>query len=195
MQPLSVIVTNASRATLPQLPHQPEHMLALLPAENERTALSLLRGFGLQPKFAHAGGGMTVTEVALTPGPETNWQQCGLLIAGLMAPAKEEDILQWLTTMGVLVAKKEQGETISTLELVAYARKLRAWPGDIVKQVLDTYPDEHKWWPEWKTLHDLLKQAASTRLALSSAFRRWTEAPDFMAKREALAIGVENGQP
>lgn len=186
MKPLSVIVTNASRAILPQLPSQPEGMLHQPPLANERKAVSLLREFGLQPKYNHAGGSLTATGITLTPGPETNWQQCGLIVAGLMAPAPEELLLQWLSMMGVLVAKKDQGETISELELIAYARKLRAWPGDVVRDVLDRYPDENKWWPEWATLRKALVAASSERLALSGAFRRWTEAPEFMAMREGM---------
>jgi len=187
VKPLSVIVTNASRAILPQLPHQPAEMLHLPPLANEQKAVSLLREFGLQPKYTHAGGSLTATGITLTPAPETNWQQCGLIVAGLMAPAPEELLLQWLSTMGVLVAKKDQGETISELELIAYARKLRAWPGDVVRDVLDRYPDENKWWPEWATLRKHLAAASSERLALFGAFRRWAEAPEFMAMREGMA--------
>lgn len=187
MKQLSVIATNASRAILPQLPSQPKEMLLASPLENERTARSLLQECGLQLKYTLAGGALTPTSVTLVPTPQTNWQQCGLVIAGLMAPAPEESLVQWLSTMSVLMAKKDQAEQVSELEVIAYAQKLREWPGDVVRVVLSRYPDEHKWWPEWFDLRNALKAEAASRLMLAETFRKWIQAPEFMARRSGLS--------
>lgn len=93
----------------------------------------------------------------------------------------------WVGVMGALVAKRDQDGSVSDLEVIAYAQKLSEWPGDVVREVLNRYPDTHKWWPEWATLRALLADAASERMAIASAFRRWIEAPDFMARREGIA--------
>lgn len=89
--------------------------------------------------------------------------------------------------MGALVAKKDQGGDVSELEVIAYAQKLSEWPGDVVREVLNRYPDSHKWWPEWATLRSLLAEASAERMAIAAAYRRWIEAPEFMARREGIA--------
>lgn len=191
MKPFYAIVTSASQATLPQLNRQPDAVVKAPPVENLQTALAQLREYGLQPKFQRAGGQMTATSVTLTPGPETDWTRCGQVVALLMAPAPEEAILQWLSTMAALLAKTDRNGETATLEMVAYARKLRAWPGDVVRDVLDRYPDENKWWPEWVTLRRQLAQACSERMAILSAYRQWASAPEFMAMREGLATPAQ----
>jgi hypothetical protein len=184
---LSVIATNASQALLRPLKDQPADLIARNPLENERESISLLRQCGLQPTFERAGGGMTPKSVALNPSEATDWQQCGEIIAELVAPAPEEKILEWLGMMSVLVAKQGQDQSVSKLELVAYARKLRGWPADVVRTVLDRYPDHHKWWPEWRDLRVMLAEAGRERMMLAESFNRWIAAPDFMAKREGIA--------
>lgn len=89
--------------------------------------------------------------------------------------------------MGTLVAKKERDSDVTELELVAYGQKLMEWPGDVVRDVLNAYPDTHKWWPEWATLRALLAEASAERMAIAAAYRRWIEAPEFMARREGIA--------
>jgi hypothetical protein len=105
----------------------------------------------------------------------------------LLAPADEQSILGWIGLMGALVAKKDQGGEVSDLEVIAYAQKLSEWPGDVVREVLIRYPDTHKWWPEWATLRALLAEASAERMAIAASYRRWIEAPEFMARREGIA--------
>jgi hypothetical protein len=111
----------------------------------------------------------------------------------LLAPADEESLITWLIRLGSLVAKKERDGESTELELLAYAQKLQEWPGDVVREVLNRYPDEHKWWPEWATLRAMLADAAGERMAIAAAYKRWLEAPDFMARREGIAPPVMPG--
>lgn len=187
MKPLSVIVTNASRATLPRLQEQPQELRRQPASKNTAEAVSRLRQYGLRPSFERAGGSMTIRSVALNPSPQTNWEACSQTIAELLAPADEESLVTWIGCMGALVAKKDQGGEVSELELLAYAQKLQEWPGDVVRDVLRRYPDENKWWPEWFDLRQMLASEAAERMALATAYRRWIEAPEFMARREGIA--------
>ena len=116
-----------------------------------------------------------------------DWQKCSQTIGELLAPADEESIVQWIGRLGALVAKKDKDGEAADIELLAYAQKLREWPGDVVRDVLNRYPDDHKWWPEWATLRALLAEASAERMALAAAYRRWIEAPEFMARREGIA--------
>jgi hypothetical protein len=134
---------------------------------------------------------MTITSVKLNPSPETKWEACSQTVAELLAPADEESLLSWLGRLGTLVAKKERDGDTTELELLSYAQKLQEWPGDVVREVLNRYPDEHKWWPEWATLRAMLAEAASERMAIAAAYKRWLEAPDFMARREGIAPPAE----
>lgn len=109
----------------------------------------------------------------------------------MLAPADEESLITWLIRLGSLVAKKERDGETTELELLAYAQKLQEWPGDVVREVLNRYPDEHKWWPEWATLRAMLADAAGERMAIAAAYKRWLEAPDFMARREGIALPAE----
>lgn len=111
----------------------------------------------------------------------------------MLAPADEESLITWLIRLGSLVAKKERDGESTELELLAYAQKLQEWPGDVVREVLNRYPDEHKWWPEWATLRAMLADAAGERMAIAAAYKRWLEAPDFMARREGIALPVMPG--
>jgi hypothetical protein len=115
------------------------------------------------------------------------WEKCSQTIAELLAPADEESLITWLVRLGSLVAKKERDAEATEIELLAYAQKLQEWPGDVVRDVLNRYPDDHKWWPEWATLRALLAEAASERMVLCEAYKRWLAAPEFMARREGIA--------
>lgn len=187
MQPFFAIVTSASRATLPQLNSQPAHMARQPAIRNTQEAVRRLRESGLSPSFERHGGSMTVSGVKLNPGPLVEWEKCSQTIAELLAPADEETLITLLVRLGSLVAKKERDGETTEIELLAYAQKLQEWPGDVVREVLNRYPDEHKWWPEWATLRGLLAAAASERMALAEAYRRWLAAPEFMARREGIA--------
>ena len=187
MKPLSVIVTNASQALQRPSIDQPADWLDNTPLENQRASIQLLKRCGLSPKFERAGGSLTPKSVSLNPSEATDWQLCGEIISELMAPAPEEKILEWLATMSVVVAKKGEDEKVSRLEMITYTRKLRSWPADVVHRVLDRYPDQHKWWPDWYDLRPLLAEEARERMMLSEAFNRWVSAPEHMARREGLA--------
>lgn len=187
MQPFFAIVTNASRATLPQLNSQPAHMARQPAIKNTQEAVRRLRESGLSPSFERHGGSMTVSGVKLNPGPLVEWEKCSQTIAELLAPADEETLITLLVRLGSLVAKKERDGETTEIELLAYAQKLQEWPGDVVREVLNRYPDQHKWWPEWATLRGLLAEAASERMALAEAYKRWLAAPEFMARREGIA--------
>lgn len=191
MQPFYAIVTSASRATLPQLNSQPPHMARQPAIRNTQEAVQRLRESGLLPDFERHGGSMTVSGVKLNPGPLVEWEKCSQTIAELLAPADEESLVTWLVRLGALVAKKERDADATEIELLAYAQKLQEWPGDVVREVLNRYPDQHKWWPEWATLRGMLAEAASERMALAEAYRRWLAAPEFMARREGIAPPAE----
>lgn len=120
-----------------------------------------------------------------------DWEACSQTIAELLAPADEETLITLLVRLGSLVAKKERDGETTEIELLAYAQKLQEWPGDVVREVLNRYPDQYKWWPEWATLRGLLAEAASERMALAEAYKRWLAAPDFMARREGIAPPAE----
>ena len=187
MQPFFAIVTSASRATLPRLNSQPPQMARQPAVKNTEEAVSSLRLSGLRPSFERAGGSMTITGVRLNPSTQVDWQKCSQTIGELLAPADEESIVQWIGCLGALVAKKDKDGEAADIELLAYAQKLREWPGDVVRDVLNRYPDDYKWWPEWATLRALLAEASAERMALAAAYRRWIEAPEFMARREGIA--------
>jgi hypothetical protein len=187
VQPFYAIVTSASQASLPRLHRQPPQMARQPAVRNTAEAVLSLRLSGLQPNFERAGGSMTITGVKLNPSTQVDWARCSQTIAELLAPADEESILQWIACLGALVAKKDKDGEAADIELLAYAQKLREWPGDVVRDVLNRYPDDHKWWPEWATLRALLAEASAERMALAAAYRRWIEAPEFMARREGIA--------
>jgi hypothetical protein len=195
VQPFYAIVTSASQASLPRLHSQPEAMTRNPSMQNTAEAVSRLRQYGLRPSFERAGGSMAITGAKLNPSTEVDWAKCSQTIAELLAPADEESLVAWIGRLGVLVAKKERDGDVSELELIAYAQKLQEWPGDVVREVLNRYPDDHKWWPEWATLRALLAEAAGERMALAAAYRRWIEAPEFMARREGISAPPEPPKP
>lgn len=57
-------------------------------------------------------------------------------------------------------------------EMVAWAKKLRAWPGDVVLGAIDGWPDQSKFWPTWTEFKDAMGPAMSARYALNAAIRK-----------------------
>ena len=53
-------------------------------------------------------------------------------------------------------------------QLQLYARKLSAYPADIVRKVLSTQDTISKWWPAWADLQDRLEVYMKERRVLAN---------------------------
>ena len=194
MQPFSKAVTVASKAILSRPSEQPQALLVRKPHENQHEIMSLLRSAKFSPSVERSLN-MTPTAVRLNPSENADWSMAGQAMAELMAPADDESILIWLGKMGTIMARRETDLVDTKAELAVLAQKLREWPVDVVRHVLETYPDHYLWWPKWKELRDALVAACRDRLMLVETFNRWLDNPEFMAQREGILVRPVDSTP
>lgn len=83
---------------------------------------------------------------------EVNTDTATRIVNGLMAPANDQKIIEWLTICAALTVDKKEDAASSEVRLHAYVSKLRQYPGDVVRKTLDEWPDRSKWFPAWEDL-------------------------------------------
>lgn len=88
------------------------------------------------------------------------------LIDDALAPAADRLLLQWLATLSTLVARRAGTEADAEVALMAYVTRLRDYPGDIVGDVLNDWPNRSQWWPTWFELRKRLEDRSLPRFSL-----------------------------
>ena len=90
------------------------------------------------------------------------------IMAKCLKPMKPSECLGLLGELKLLtVARPDQGFDMAA-QLQLYARKLSAYPADIVRKVLTTQDTISKWWPAWADLQDRLEVYMKERRVLAN---------------------------
>lgn len=84
-----------------------------------------------------------------------------------MAPADEGDMEIWVAELTLVTARRNTSEAESELFLTAYTSRLKAYPGDIVRQTLKDW--DGKWFPTWGELKEILEARTAPRVAIRAA--------------------------
>lgn len=157
---------------------QPERLLARTPAENLEAAVSSLRGFGLSVKhevtgsrFPKDGGWEPVMSLTVTPSGSLDRDGCQRVIDALSAPAPQSTLIEWLTMCAVLTVPTKDDDMTGELKLRAFAQRLSEYPGDIVRHVLEGWPDKSKWFPAWAELKAAIEKHSGVRPLLVDRVR------------------------
>lgn len=124
--------------------------------------------FPTDPKTGEYQGWREVVDRAVIAfGPNPDLPAAQAVMAGLMAPAPDADIGLWLTELSTVTARRSEDAQEAALTIVAYTKRLKSYPGDIVRATLSDWSG--KWFPTWGELKEIMDARAAPRLAVSSA--------------------------
>lgn len=76
-------------------------------------------------------------------------------------PAPDDVVVKELTSMCATTMPRREDASDAAVYIAAIARRLRAFPGDVVLDVLRSQPDHDKWRPTWQEL--LLRLEGKTK--------------------------------
>ena len=85
-------------------------------------------------------------------------------------PLDDHEMASLFTRAWVKTAGRADDQLTLDVVIDVYCEDLMAYPGDIVRQVLNEWPDQNKWHPLWKPLTDEITRK-DDRQKLKSAFR------------------------
>jgi hypothetical protein len=149
------------------------------PDTNTAMMLSSLRQCGVEVVVKHktifssdstgeSTGWRDVIEGAQVTVSETaNEARASEIVAAASAPARDEDMELWLSELGLVTAKRNMGDATAELFLVAYTKRLAAYPADIVRTTIQGWSG--KWFPTWGELKDVLDARSAERGAIMTA--------------------------
>lgn len=124
--------------------------------------------FPSDPKTGESLGWREVVDRAvITFGANPDLPAAQSVMAGLMAPATADEIGLWLTELSMVTARRSEGAEEAALTLVAYTKRLRGYPGDIVRATLQDWSG--KWFPTWGELKEILDARVAPRTAIQTA--------------------------
>ncbi len=96
-------------------------------------------------------------------------------VEALLVPLDPKKTVQLLTEVSYLTSHPAHVGDDAKGMVVAYAKRLLRYPGDLVEYVLETQPDRQKWFPSWQELVSRLDPAGRRRFLLRDAIARRLE--------------------
>lgn len=108
-----------------------------------------------------------VTGVDLQLEPSANLHEARILAAQAMAPASVREIEHWLGELSVITVRRNESEAEAQIALSAYSKRLRDYPGDIVRDTLLGWTG--KWFPAWAELKDVLDVRTAPRALIQTS--------------------------
>jgi hypothetical protein len=112
--------------------------------------------------------------VLVARGPRAGIEALRAEVEAAMAPAPDAEIEEALLVLSTLTKRTARDDENPDVQLRAYVRQLRDWPGDIVWRVLTTWRAT-TFWPTMFELAAELDRAAAPRRAKLAALRHWPE--------------------
>lgn len=113
--------------------------------------------------------------------PKDKLPEVVAVLEGAFRGAPEDRIAEALFKLRVVTRSREQrSEEMQEAEATIWIEQLRGYPGDIVLDVLKTWPKRPngQWWPTWHEVEAELRKRADRRQALLNFVRRLAERPD-----------------
>jgi hypothetical protein len=144
------------------------------PEANTEAVLSRLASLSLKvsvkrrltfPSDQSAGDSQTWREVVdraeIEVGPNPDFAAAHAALAESMAPATDHEIGIWLVELSTVSARRSESAEEAALTITAYTKRLRGYPGDIVRDTLQAWSG--KWFPTWGELKDILDVRTAPR--------------------------------
>ena len=166
------------------------------PAENTAAALSSLQRLGCnvalrtRTEFPENGSWREViTGAAVEISDTADLAACRRIVAAMMAPASIADTGKWLAELSLVSARKATGDDESAALIAAYHDRLKAYPGDVVRETLKSW--RGKWFPTWGELADILDGRIAGRRAIVAAIQNH----EMLAKPAPKVATVSTADP
>jgi hypothetical protein len=170
-------------------------LAGLQPEETDRRLLATLERISgsppviktrmLFPTNAPAYSVVAGVEWSLTPDVA---EKAGREIERAFRAAPEPKIAQELYKLRMLTRGREQRSPAEQEgEAMVWTEQLRCWPGDIVVDVLRSWPkrDGGQWWPTWHEVQAELKSRCDKRMALANFVKLALAKPPSAAPTES----------
>jgi hypothetical protein len=88
-----------------------------------------------------------------------------------LMPMPPRECIELLTELkATTVQRAEQAHDIRG-QMAIYAKKLSAYPADIVRKVLTTQAERSRWWPTWFELLERINDIGQDRALLKKAMQ------------------------
>lgn len=137
------------------------------PEEVDRALLSQLRRRGVEIVAAAEASRPVVLE-----GNPAALAEAVDLVCRAMTPAPVAELEGWLAELDVLTKRRRGDELDAALTLRAYRDRLSAYPADVARAALASWPDRSPWWPSWCELRELCEALALHRRQLMRELSR-----------------------
>lgn len=92
---------------------------------------------------------------------------CQRIVANAMAPASDREMGLWLAELSTISVRRSESAQEGALAITAYTRRLRDYPGDIVRDTLINWSG--KWFPTWGELKEILDTRTGARREIQNA--------------------------
>lgn len=110
-----------------------------------------------------------ITGAAVEISDTADLAACRRIVGAMMAPASIADTGKWLAELSLVTARKATGDDESAALIAAYHDRLKAYPGDVVRETLKSW--RGKWFPTWGELADILDGRIAGRRAIVAAIQ------------------------
>jgi len=98
---------------------------------------------------------------------EADLQRLDSILTASLAPADKADLYRWLAELSLVTIMRGHAGAGAELMITAYTKRLLTYPGDIARQVLESWSG--KWFPTWAELDDALGRFLVERRAIVEA--------------------------
>lgn len=124
--------------------------------------------FPTDPKTGEMTGWRQVVDRAeVTTEKTTDIVTCQRIVANAMAPASDREMGLWLAELSTISVRRSESAQEGALAITAYTRRLRDYPGDIVRDTLVNWSG--KWFPTWGELKEILDARTGPRREIQNA--------------------------
>jgi len=124
--------------------------------------------FPSDPKTGEVIGWRQVVDHAeVSTAKTTDIVSCQRIVAKAMAPASDREMAIWLAELSTISVRRSESAQEGALAITAYTRRLRDYPGDIVRDTLLNWAG--KWFPTWAELKEILDARTGPRREIQNA--------------------------
>ena len=87
-------------------------------------------------------------------GNDEDLKKAVQLIEKYSQPLEARELSALLTELHLLTKQRKENQVSLDLAFELYGRRLEKYPADIVREVLERWPDHSKWFPSWHELKE-----------------------------------------
>lgn len=171
-----------------------EAMVSSLASHSCKVTLKHRMLFPTDPKTGEMTGWREVVDRAeVATAKTTDIVSCQRVVADALAPASDRDIALWLAELSTISVRRSESAEEGALAITAYTRRLRAYPGDIVRDTLQSWTG--KWFPTWGELKEILDTRSGPRREIQNAITAEAASALKDTGDKRLPRAVQNMQP